>query len=140
MHRPYALLAARKTVLLGLVYGHSNCLSNTSNFNHFSICSVSCKYAQVSWQVLRKNIWALWVHTALLYYILAIIPAGLGRCKHMVKMQQSLGSHCTALLSWICSSTQVWYKASLKSRANQKIKWFFKIFRITNKVKVLKKK
>lgn len=136
MHRPYALLTARKTVLLGLVYGHSNCLSNTSNFNHFSICSVSCKYAQVSWQVLGKSISAHQVHTALLYHTLAIIPAGLRRCKHMVKMQQSHGSHCIASLSWICSSTQEWYKVSLNSNANQKLKWFFKIFLITNNVKV----
>lgn len=136
MHRPYALLAARKTILLGLAYGHSNCLSNTSNFNHFSIYCVCCKYAQVSWQVLRKNIWAHQVHTALLYYVLAIIPAGLGKWKHMVKMLQSQKSHCTALPSWICSSTQGWYKVILKSKANQKLKQFFKIFPITNKVKV----
>lgn len=55
MHRPYALLAASKTVLLGLVYGHSNCLSSTSNVNQFSICCMSCKYAQVFWQVAAEN-------------------------------------------------------------------------------------
>lgn len=120
MHRPYALLAASKTVLLGLVYGRSNRLSNTSNFNHFSICCVSCEDAQVFWQVAAQNKYLSQVASHCLAFLFRI-PVDWGDRafgEDVAVAGKSL--YCTA--SCICSShpTRGWQKVSKKNICNHK--------------------